>query len=181
MKKLLLIFALIYSVLSFAQDEFRFEDVVIIENTSKDDLYNRARNWFSNHFVNEKHVISFEDRNTGEISGNGSMKFNPQKTYFGVLAIAGTIEFKVNVIVKDGRYKYIFHSFRHEGTYVPSGAKAINYGLITNNDDPPQPSRGSASKKAWIDIKEQTTLSINKTIAKLKEAMLKQSNVEGEW
>ncbi|KUJ53994.1 DUF4468 domain-containing protein [Chryseobacterium aquaticum] len=180
MKKLLTFFILLFSTVVFSQ-ELQFEEVVKVDSTAtKDELFNRARTWFGKTYNNEKFVISTEDRVNGEISGNGSMTYRTGKLYFGVGAVIGDVNYKVNIFVKDGRYKYLFHSFRHEGTDV-GGGSAISYGLLTNSSDAPKPSRGGANNKAWNDIKEQTAIKIKKTIESLKEAMNKKYEGSKEW
>ena len=180
MKKLLTFFILLFSTVVFSQ-ELQFEEVVKVDSTAtKDELFNRARTWFGKTYNNEKFVISTEDRTNGEISGNGSMSYRTGKLYFGVGAVIGDVNYKVNIFVKDGRYKYLFHSFRHEGTDV-AGGSAISYGLLTNSSDAPKPSRGGSNNKAWNDIKDQTAIKIKKTIESLKEAMNKKYEGSKEW
>lgn len=180
MKSIVILFLLFASISSFAQD-FQFEEVVKVDSTvTKDELFNRARSWFGKTYNNEKYVISTEDRSTGELSGNGSLFYNTKKLYFGVGAVIGEVDYKINIYVKDGRYKYVFHSFRHNGSYV-GGSDPISYGLLTKSEEAPKPSRGGANKKAWNDIKEQTQVKIQKTIEGLKIAMNTKYEGSGDW
>ncbi|MCY0967892.1 DUF4468 domain-containing protein [Chryseobacterium wangxinyae] len=180
MKKLTSVFILLFSTMLFSQD-FQFEEVVKVDSTvTKDELFNRARTWFGKTYNNEKFVIATEDRQNGELSGNGSMNYKTGKLYFGVGAVMGDVDYKINIFVKDGRYKYLFHSFRHEGTNV-GGGTAISYGLLTDSSEAPKPSRGGANNKAWNDIKDQSTLNIKKTIESLKEAMNNKYEGSKDW
>jgi len=176
----ILLLAVTSSNIVFGQ-EFQFEEVVKLDSTvTKDELFNRARSWFGKTYNNEKYVIATEDRSTGEISGNGSMNYNTRKLYFGVGAVIGDVDYKINIYVKDGRYKYVFHSFRHTGSYV-GGSSPISYGMLTKDSEVPKPSRGGANSKAWNDIREQTEIKIKKTIEGLKSSMSIKYEGSGEW
>ncbi|PVV56383.1 DUF4468 domain-containing protein [Chryseobacterium sp. HMWF035] len=172
MKKTLLILSFLISI-AISSQEFQFEEVIKVDSiVTKDELFNRARSWFGKTFSNEKFVIATEDKSAGEISGNGSMTYKANRIYFGVAAVEGDIDYKINIFVKDGRYKYSFHSFRHTGSYI-GASNPISYGLLTKSDEAPKPSRGGASNKAWNDIKEVADKKIKKTIESLKEGMHK--------
>lgn len=180
MKRLFTLFIFLISIFAFSQ-EFKFEEVVQVEDSSnKDELFNRARSWIGKTFKDEKYVIATEDRATGEISGNGIVKYRTSKIYFGVACVEGYVSFKLNIFVKDGRYKYIFDTFRHSGT-AGLGSREIDYGLLTMNTEPPQPSRGNANKKAWNDIKDKTTIEANELIESLKKAMNQKSENSKDW
>ncbi|WP_312176431.1 DUF4468 domain-containing protein [Chryseobacterium sp.] len=178
--KLITVLALFFTAFYSAQ-EFKFEEVVKADSTAtKDELFNRARSWIGKTYNDEKYVIATEDRTTGEISGNGAMNYNTKKLYFGVGAVMGDVDYKINIYVKNGRYKYVFHSFRHTGSYV-GGSAPISYGLLTDESEAPKPSRGGANNKAWNDIKEQTRTKIIRTIESLKAAMSTKYEGSGEW
>lgn len=180
MKNTITLFTLLLSIFALSQD-FQFEEVVKVDSTTtKDELFNRARSWFGKTYNNEKFVISTEDRINGEISGNGSMNYRTNKLYFGVAAVEGDIDYKINIYVKDGRYKYTIHSFRHSGS--PAGMSSpINYGILTNSNEAPKPSRGGPNNKAWNDIKNVAKTKTNKIIEDLKEYMNKQYEASKDW
>lgn len=180
MKKIFTFLLITISLIAYAQD-FQFEDVVKVDSTvTKDELFNRARTWIGKTYNNEKFVIATEDRNNGELSGNGVMNYIPGRMFFGRDVVKGEINYKISIYVKDGRYKYVFHSFRHTGQSIGMN-KPINYGIITGSADAPKPSRGGASNVAWKDIKEVSEFKIKKTIESLKEAMNKKYEASKEW
>lgn len=182
MKKTFLILIVIFlSTLSYSQEPLKWEEVVTVDSTvNKTELFNRARQWFSNTFKSEKDVISISDKESGEISGNAVVEYKSDRFYVGVVCVNGYVNFKVNVYVKDGRYKYVFHSFDHEGSYY-DGNKPISYGILTNSEYAPKPTRGGANNKAWAEIKDQTTSQINALINSLKTAMSQKSEAQDDW
>lgn len=182
MKKTFLILIVIFlSTLSYSQQPLKWEEVVTVDSTvNKTELFNRARQWFSNNLRSEKDVFSISDKESGEISGTAVVEYKSDRFYFGVVCINGFVIFKVNVYVKDGRYKYVFHSFYHEGSYF-DGNNPISYGILTNSKYAPKPTRGLANNKAWAEIKDQTTSQINALITSLKTAMSQKSEVQDDW
>ncbi|WP_185246678.1 DUF4468 domain-containing protein [Chryseobacterium bernardetii] len=180
MKKLILFISFICSTLYFGQ-ELKYEEVVQVDSTvTKQELYKRARTWFADSFKDESEVMTIQDDNTGEITGNGNFKYNTNKIYMGVWCVIGTIHFKINVYLKDGRYKYIIHNLVHEGSYF-DGSRPIDYGLLTTAATPPNPSRGGPGKKAWQDIKEKTNEKVSIIVSSLKEAMSKPHESNNNW
>jgi hypothetical protein len=180
-KTFLILLVMIVSTLSYSQEPLKWEEVVPVDSTiNKAELFNRARQWFSNTFKSEKDVISISDKEIGEISGNAVVEYNSDRFYGGVVCVNGYVNFKINVFVKDGRYKYVFHSFDHEGSFY-DGNKPISYGILTNSEIAPKPTRGGANNKAWAEIKDQTTTQVNALINSLKTAMSKKSEAQDNW
>lgn len=169
------------STLTYSQESLKWEEVVTVDSTvNKTELFNRARQWFSSTFRSEKDVISVSDKESGEISGNAVLKYKSDRFYVGVVCVNGYVNFKINVYVKDGRYKYVFHSFDHEGSFY-EGNKPISYGILTNSASAPKPTRGSANNKAWAEIKDQTASQVNELINSLKTAMSQKSEIQDNW
>lgn len=182
MKKIILILTVLtLSTFSYSQEPLKWEEVVIVDSTiTKDELFIRARHWFSTTFKSEKDVISISDKKTGEISGNSLLSYKSGRFYFGVSCVNGPVNFKINVYVKDGRYKYVFHSFFHEGSYS-DGSRPISYGELTNSKVAPKPTRGGPNNKAWMEIKEQTTIQIDMLMNSLKLEMSKKPEANDNW
>ena len=175
MKNIFIVSFLFVSIGIFSQ-ELKYEDVVKVDSTAtKDELYNRARTWFSKEFKSEKDVISVEDKASGEISGNGAIRYDPSSFYFGADCARGYITYKINIYLKDGRYKYSIHSFRHEGTYCPGGG-ITSYGVLTESEKPLK-----GPKKGWNEVKERAKKYALKTIESLKEAMNKKHETNNNW
>lgn len=175
MKKFLLLFALILNTFLFSQ-EFQFEDVIKVDSTiTKEELYNRARSWIAKTYKSEKDVMSIEDKASGELTGNGALRYDPQSLYFGVDCARGFINYKINIYVKEGRYKYSIHSFHHEGTRCPGG-NIISYGMLTESEKPIK-----GPKRGWNEVKELAKKDALKTIESLKQAMNKEYEASKDW
>lgn len=181
MREIILTLTLLCSIVGFSQEPLKWEEVVMLDSTiNKEELFTRARHWFSNNFKSEKDVISIADKESGEILGNAVLEYTSKHFYMGVVCVNGYVNFKINIYVKDGRYKYVFHSFNHEGSYY-DGNKPINYGMLTDSEIAPKPSRGVSSNKAWNEIKEQTLSQMDVVINSLKIEMAKKSEILEDW
>lgn len=180
MKKLILFYFLITSINIFSQ-ELKYEEVVKVDSTlTKEEIFNRARHWIGKSFNDEKYVISTEDRTSGEISGNGVLNYSPSKMYYGARFTKGIVSFKINIFIKDGRYKYVVDSFRHEGSRIGQSWD-ISYGQLTTSDKAPNPNHGEPYDKAWMDIKIQTNDKVLKMIESLKFSMNKRYEGNNNW
>ncbi|MGH1516936.1 DUF4468 domain-containing protein [Chryseobacterium sp. JK1] len=180
MRKIILLTFLLLNSLLFCQ-ELTYEEVIPVDSSvTKEELYNRARTWFAKSFKDEGEVLTIQDKDTGEISGNGSFRYRTKKMFFGLWCIVGNIHFKINIYLKDGKYKYTIHSLTHEGSYF-DGNRPISYGLLTVDENAPQPSRGGANDKVWRDIKVKSDEKIVAIISDLRQAMTKNHETSNDW
>ncbi|WP_284461173.1 DUF4468 domain-containing protein [Chryseobacterium sp.] len=168
------------SVLTYSQ-ELKYEEVVITESTAtKDELYYRARRWIGQNFNKKTSSINIDDKNIGEISASGVIDYRNKKSYFGSGCVEGPIRINLSIFLKDGKYKYSFHSFYHNGS-GGYGCRKTDYGIITIAEKAPQPSWGEPSDKAWKDIKGVIEENVQLNIKDLKEAMTKKNETSKDW
>lgn len=176
MKKSITLLTVLLSVFIFSQ-ELKYEEVVKVDSTiTKEELYNRARSWYAATYKSEKDVMSIDDKVLGEISGNGAIWYESQKFYAGVLCAKGYVRYKINIYVKDGRYKYNFHSFVHEGTRCPGGGGLVSFGLLTLDKE-----HKTESNKGWREVKELVNTRMMNLIKSLEEAMNKKHENSNDW
>ena len=179
-KKIFITLALLISSLFFSQ-ELKYEEVVQVDSTiTKQELYNRARDWVAKSLKDDGEVFTIEDVNDGEITGGGKLRYYTKRIYVGALCTIGYVNFKINLYVKDGRYKYVIHSLVHEGTNCRPKS-AINYGLLTTNDKPDKTNDVFLRKGPWNDIKEKTDEKVKLLISDLKQAMNKPHESNNNW
>jgi len=106
--KALTISSLILSLFAFSgcqtTEQFvpvEYSSVIGVENKSKNEIYSKARQWFSHHFVSGESVVDYEDKTEGTIIGNGIT--NIGTTALGM--VKEEIEFQIRVDTKDGRFR----------------------------------------------------------------------------
>lgn len=86
------LFLIVIATSSFSQ---QYSKVIEVPNKTSKELYSSAREWFAKTFVSANDVLQMDDLETGKLIGKGIF-----------LLIDWTVNFNLEVIVKDGRYKY---------------------------------------------------------------------------
>jgi hypothetical protein len=169
MKQLLVIFLLL-SLKTFAQSDtaIKYTGIVSVDNTNKDQLYQRARAWFNDAFKNSKAVLQIQDKTTGELSGKGIIS----ATYkVGNRLFQEEIDFDVKVLTKDGRFKYEFSNFKDDNL-----ANSLNLGLLTSSPTCSKKFpmvRQSRVDGSWNDIKASVNTTVTGLIDDLKKSINK--------
>ena len=170
---LLLPFAPLWSY-SQQKKPIEFINVVTIDTVKADELYARARGWFSQSFNNSNNVLQIQDKTTGELMGKGLINYHAEDGKTN--SAFGNIYFTAKVFVKDGRYKYEFTDFKHTGTPNRAG-NSSDFGLITEDEECPYRvfttslSWKKWTEKNWKDIKTFISQSIPVLITNLNKAM----------
>lgn len=174
------IFALFFFFSNIYCQELKYEDVISLESKSKSELYNTAKTWATQTFNNENNKVTNENFQLGELSGIGTYDYRATKKYLGSSCVEGPINYKFTLIFKDGKYKYVFHSFIHNGSRGP-GCGRVNYGELTVSENPPLKGKMIADNYAWHDVKEKTSELINSIVNSLTEALKTESQTNSNW
>lgn len=178
MKNAFIFFLLSVCISAQAQKQLEYTEVVKVDSTaSKAELIKRATIWFDQTFNNPDRVIQIKDEDQGQFVGSASMNYD-SKIYIGSAATHGIIKFQIKILLKDGRYKYQFSDFYHQGD-MPVGT----WGYLTDEKENPRHIKGQPKgweQKVWDDIHAQLGTKLAVIIASLKEAMDKPTGIEDE-
>lgn len=90
------------------QGKVTYQSVVQVDSTKKDELFKRARKWFTKTYNSSKDVLQINDPATGELSGKGYIFI--QQTAMGV-AHQTPLKHSITVEVKDARYRITVTDF----------------------------------------------------------------------
>lgn len=123
-------------------------------------------------FQSKKNSVNIENKEDGEIAGKGIIDYRTKKNYLGASCIEGAISYKVNIYVKDGRYKYQFYTFNHKGS-KGTNCKRLDLGVLRYE---PQ-----NTDKGFVDITEKISDNIEYHIVNLKQAMNKEYEASKDW
>lgn len=180
MKKVLFVFGMLLLMQnSFAQDDLIYSDVIEVEGASKSELYNRAKIYLADAFVDLNEVIQVDDKDAGIIVCKGLLKYTP--TFIsGSAGTEGYIKFTLKISLKEGRYKYEFLDFYHKPN--PS-SYSFSVGYLTTSETCPNPKSMAKrwSNKVWVDIRSLVQREIKRgMVENLKEAM-KISISDNDW
>jgi len=179
---ILLLFFIIPSVYSEQIEPLIYTDVVEVKDAESPELYRRCKLWFADTFVDSKNVLEIEDQDVGMLVGKGVIRYEPN-VFMSSTLTRGFIRFTVKIMIKDGRYKYLFTDFTHQGSYSSSGFGPINFGLITTATTCPtiQGTSKGMREALWNNMKQVSEQEAKKLINSLELAMLKPASIEENW
>jgi hypothetical protein len=148
-----------------------FSEVIAVNDASANELYTRAKLWFLTAFVDSKNVLEVQDKEAGILAGKGSFPYEPNILMSSSL-IRGHVTFSVSIIFKDGRYKYSFSDFIHQGSSLRTGGP-ISFDLITTTEVcPPIPGTSKGMReKVWKHLKKVSTAKANALTQSLKSKL----------
>lgn len=148
------------------------KEIVTVDNTSKDELYNRGKIWFARSFKSSMDVVQLDDKENGKIIGKGIISFENPGLKIGKNA-SGYFEFMITIDIKQNKFRYTIENIRHE-SYKDNNSG----GLFTN--EKPECGTFIMPKSNWKRIKEIGYSEIEKIIQDLKFAMNKASTPD-DW
>ncbi len=170
MKRLItLLLITIISTTSFAKGDektydFHYTNVVEVEGVSKALLYQRALGWVTS-VVIDKEAIQIKDKETGHILFNGFEKLPTP--------VEDNLHFTFNIMVKDGRFKYIVENFYHEGS--TDGGRRVGGDM---HDAQPDCGRMRMTSKYWGKLKEKADMRAQVLIESFIASMNEKSEIE---
>ncbi len=178
MKKILLLLLIVVPVISYTQEKLIFEEVIDEGDTNKGELFIRGREWFDENFKSAKDVLQIQDKENGELSGKGIMSVEYEWRYMGKRKSFTDVSFRMNLWVKDGRYKYEMTDF-----YVMSDTRSIEFGNLTSSNETNVKFPGYNRKKLnemYLSIKTGAIVKAKAMIGELKLKMDKKSK-SSDW
>jgi len=184
MKRTILILIILFKLSnqnSFSQDilpidkesgKITFTEIIKIDNADAKALYNKAKIWFVHSFNSAQNVIQLDDKESGKIIGKGLFRVVSSVIVKGDI---GVVKFTVEIVVKDGRYKYTFTDFWHEASF----SNVTTPGDLRLS----KPGGGllSMGRGNWNGIKQQTKEQVSEMIVSLKKAMASSQSKEDTW
>lgn len=176
----LLIFATFLTVNAYAQSDtlplnekgrVEFTEVIAVDSATDLQLFSRAKEFVATNFVSGKKVTDLEDEINKTIIVKGRVKLSTKLIMSG--SDGGTFKFILEIRCKNGKYKYNFYDFMHEGAITDSYMRH-SHGAIENE----KPAHTSLPKKEWNKFKMQVLTEIKNAIAVLKTTMAKK---QADW
>jgi hypothetical protein len=150
MRKLLFIVIILFSLMAKAENPISFSEVIQVEGTSKDIIYNNIMAWIGDNYNSPKDVISISDKSSGLIVLNGTMNYKHKG--MGYLCYEGWVDYSIKIQIKDNRFKVTISNFIHHN--LPRNSDGCNLGLITEADVFTKKGMQKAyNNKVWGDIK----------------------------
>lgn len=140
---------------------------VVSQEGSQAELFDRAMDWVKAYYKNTTEVINKADKDEGQILCSSRVKiYSTAKG--GTKIMSGMVNYKLNIEIKDGRYRYTFDKF---------ALKAQSWSPIEAWLDP--------TKKEWFPQRYDNLMEVDQQvkeiISSLKEAMVKKEEKIDEW
>lgn len=147
--------------------EIEYTEVVQVGGIDSKELFVRAKEWLALTFVSSESVIEFEDKEAGKIIGNG----NIDAIGISQFVDYGIVKFRIEIQVKDNRYKYSFNNIRHKkpythSYYTPEVLTEMKAGGGIN----------TMGQKSWDSIRSNAYTDLGTLIESLKAYMTRTSD-----
>ena len=154
-----------------------FEEVVPTDSLSKDELYNRAREWFVRNFNSAESVLQMDDRIAGKLAGRAWQDIEIESLqalwYF-------KLKFLIIIHLKDGRYKLTLTDIEYQAHPTPKQLNpqsipcegVIIGNLYKKNGDP---------KHVPRQYKEQTIKTWKSISSDLREHLTRPRGATEDW
>lgn len=150
--------------------EVKYTEIVEVDATiKKDHLYLIGKKWIAEAFNSAKEVIEFEDRESGQINGNGKLISYYRVPIYGVQEVF--VSFSIGLYFKDGKYKYEIKNIK--GKFYISGLDWVYFDV---DNSPPK-----SNKANVIKMKEDINYRIRSLINGLKGFMLSSLANKDDW
>lgn len=153
-----------------------YTEVVSVKDVSADELYFRAREWFSRAFNTSNNVLQMDSKERKTLIGKGSIVI-PEGSWIGPSKNSrGFVRFTIAIYLKDGRYKYEISDAWHTTSftrYVTDGGS-----LYKEESD-----GAGINNSAFKFIKNYSAEKISSLIDSLKTDMSKpgKSGAKDDW
>ena len=97
-----------------------YGSVIETEGTTAE-LYAKALSWMKSYYKNPTDVIRTKDAEGGKLEGKARFRIWDQKEGTGTKTAAGSVEYNISIICKDGRYKYTITKIgKKQSTFYPA-------------------------------------------------------------
>lgn len=186
MKKLLLVFLILWSLNGYSQDQppvneetgnIEYIHIVEVEGVSKDNLFLFGHEWFAHTFRSSKDVVEYSNQEIGKIIGKGSI--NIDATGSGAKGTihfnqAGYVSFTIEYAAKESKYRCVVSNLYHTGTQ-----SGYSGGDFENND--PLNKSWVFSTKTWKSIKTQAHHKVLGMLESLDNFITNRIHEDDDW
>lgn len=155
-----------------------FTEVVLAEGVTADELYYRAREWFSRAFRSANNVLQMDSKEKMLFIGKGAIEIPPGSTFGPSKDATGYVRFTMSIYLKDGRYKYEVAVAKHETSFSKNIVSAGS--LYKSEADGGSVWSGKLSNGTFEYIKKYAANELGLLVDSLKNDMA-QSAKNDDW
>ena len=144
-------------ILPLKDGKVTYSNVVQLKDVSKDVMYNRIKHWFADTYNSGKDVIQIDDKETGEIIGEGCFKSSWRARFFFAQSV--NIWKTIKIQLKEDRFRYEITDFRIKNYFIPSQNASVKDAGVPLEEW--NKGHDSKNKKFYPKIASEMTLLIN--------------------
>ena len=152
-------------------DDFKLEEVIQVETSSKEQLFQNANDWTLRTFMSFDNLYHFDEEHRNSIIASANLMLRRRSTLLCTIN-EPRLNYKMTIMFKDGRYKYIIDNLVFE--YV----ETCGEGVIRPVSAPLGEIGFGINKR--INIYEEVDQKLKSLIADLKQSMANPM-VEEDW
>lgn len=97
--------------LQIKENDLIFENVIMLDGYSKEQIFSRLRSLFVELFNDSKNVLEINDKELGQLMGKGKIKYKHSNL---IANNTNFVSFTINILVKDGRFKYRINNLKSD-------------------------------------------------------------------
>ena len=133
MKKTLFILFVIcfYSNVIFAQEKITFSEVIKVDSIKTESIFVAIKEWLSMEFKKGNNAVELQDKEAGLIVINAVSDYKYSEGGLSYTWATGTVEYKINIQIRDDRFKVMITNFVHKGA---TGKDHL--GVLTTKEEP---------------------------------------------
>jgi hypothetical protein len=146
--------------------KYQFQEVITVDNnTTKDQLYKKAKTYFVDVFTGAKDAFQYDDQQEGRIVGKGVLTVSDYKSIFpSVAVLKWDVSYNTEIICKDGKYRLRIYDIvvTKESHVSENNSRTVNFTI-------PDLYAGMAKQRG--SYKALYPKVFNKMVANFKERM----------
>lgn len=145
---------------------YMYTEIVEANNLTKNELFDKALEWFSKEYPNNTRMFEIKDKQAGELHATSAMKFK-------YMMRNDQISYDIIIQLKDNAYKYNFYNFTHQASGFD---KDVGFGYIYDNAEDCFKSKTMVVTKkmrlkACTKLNERIELEIDRLVNSLAEIL----------
>ena len=105
-------------ILPLKDGKVTYSDIIELQGVSKDELYDRVKDWFIITYNSGKNVIQLDDKEKGEVLGKGCFREKWRVRFYTSQIV--NVWKTIKIQIKDGQIRYEISDFKMKTIYLSS-------------------------------------------------------------
>ena len=152
MKRILIVilFCIGGTLFAQAQEKISYSEVIKVDSTKAENIFVTIKEWLSMEFEKGNNAVELQDKEAGLIVINASSSYKYSKGGLSYTWANGCVEYKINIQIRDNRFKVTITNFVHKGA---TGSDHL--GVLTTAEEPDVKWGKKNYTNVWKDLKVQ--------------------------